>query len=234
MCGRYTLKTPVEQLSEKFQFPEILPLKPRYNIAPSQDVAVVRRLPDDLDRKLAMLRWGLIPAWAKDPAKARQPINAKSETVAELPTFRTAFRKRRCLIPTDAFYEWKQEGGLKQPVYICMKDREPFAFAGLWEHWERSERESIDSCVLLTSEPNELLAPIHNRMPVILDPQDYDLWLDPDVQEVSRLKPLLRPYALEQMTYYPVNLRVNNPRNDDALCVDPMTRTGSPGRARSR
>src|SRR5216117_171614 len=110
MCGRYTLKTPVEQLSIKFQFPEVIPLKPRYNSAPSQSVAVVRLLPDDHDRKLAMLRWGLIPAWAKDPAKARQPINAKSETVAALPTFRTAFRRRRCLIPADGFYEWKQEG----------------------------------------------------------------------------------------------------------------------------
>ena len=137
MCGRYTLKTPIERLSEQFQFPEIIPIKPRYNIAPSQDVAVVRRLPDDLDRKLAMLRWGLIPAWVKDPAKARQPINAKSETVAELPTFRAAFRQRRCLIPADGFYEWKQEGGRKQPVYICTKDRQPFAFAGLWDRRSR-------------------------------------------------------------------------------------------------
>ena len=135
MCGRYTLKTPVERLSEKFEFPKIIPLKPRYNIAPSQSVAVVRLLPEDTDHKLAMLRWGLIPAWAKDLKKARQPINAKSETVAELPTFRAAFRKRRCLIPADGFYEWKQEGGRKQPVYIRMKDGEPFAFAGLWERW---------------------------------------------------------------------------------------------------
>src|SRR3989441_8768283 len=193
MCGRYTLKTPVEELSEKFQFPEIIPLKPRYNIAPAQDVAVVRRLPDDTARKLAMLRWGLIPAWVKDPAKARQPINAKSETVAELPTFRSAFRKRRCLIPADGFYEWKQEGGRKQPVYIRMKDSEPFAFAGLWEHWEKPDQEPIDSCVILTTEPNELLAQLHNRMPVILNAKDYDLWLDPYAQEVARLKPLLHP-----------------------------------------
>jgi putative SOS response-associated peptidase YedK len=222
MCGRYTLKTPVEQLSEMFQFPEIIPLKPRYNIAPSQAVAVVRRLPEDTDRKLAMLRWGLIPAWAKDPAKARQPINAKSETVAELPTFRTAFRKRRCLIPADGFYEWQQQGGRKQPVYICMKDREPFAFAGLWERWVGEEDEFIESCTILTTEPNELLVPIHNRMPVILDPTQYDLWLDPDVQEVTRIKPLLHPYPPDQMKYYPVNLRVNNPRNEDRLCVEPL------------
>jgi putative SOS response-associated peptidase YedK len=228
MCGRYTLKTPVEELSEKFQFPEVIPLKPRYNIAPSQDVAVVRRLPDDLDRKLAMLRWGLIPAWVKDPAKARQPINAKSETVAELPTFRVAFRQRRCLIPADGFYEWKQEGGLKQPVYIHMKDGEPFAFAGLWERWVGEEDEFIESCTILTTEPNELLEPIHNRMPVILDPKDYDLWLDPDMQEVTRLKPLLHPYPPDQMTYFLVNLRVNNPRNDDTLCVEPLPQSHIP------
>jgi putative SOS response-associated peptidase YedK len=222
MCGRYTLKTPVEELSEKFQFPEVIPLKPRYNIAPSQPVPVVRLMPDNQERKLAMLRWGLIPAWVKDPAKARQPINAKSETVAELPTFRTAFRKRRCLIPADGFYEWKQEGGRKQPVYICMKDREPFAFAGLWERWAGEEDEFIESCTILTTEPNELLVPVHNRMPVILDPQDYDLWLDPDVQEVTRLKPLLHPFPPEQMTYYQVNLRVNNPKHDDTLCIEQL------------
>jgi putative SOS response-associated peptidase YedK len=222
MCGRYSLKTPVEHLSEKFQFPEVNPLKPRYNIAPSQVVAVVRLLPDDRERKLAMLRWGLIPAWAKEPAKARQPINAKSETVAELPTFRVAFRKRRCLIPADGFYEWKQEGGRKQPVYICMKDREPFAFAGLWERWEKPDQEPIDSCVLLTTEPNEQLAQVHNRMPVILDPKDYDLWLDPDVQQPDKLLSLLRPYLSEPMTYFPVNLRVNNPRHDDPLCLEPL------------
>src|SRR5438128_4435632 len=187
MCGRYTLKTPVEHLSEKFQFPEIIPLKPRYNISPTQPVAVVRLLPDDSDRKLAMLRWGLIPAWTKDPAKARQPINAKSETVAELPTFRAAFRQRRCLIPADGFYEWKQEGGRKQPVYICMKDREPFAFAGLWERWVGEEDEFIESCTILTTEPNDLLEPIHNRMAVILDQNDSELWIYPDVQDVTRL-----------------------------------------------
>ncbi len=222
MCGRYTLKTPVERLSEKFQFPEIIPIKPRYNISPSQDVAVVRRLPDDRERKFAMLRWGLIPAWVKDPAKARQPINAKAETVAELPTFRVAFRQRRCLIPADGFYEWKQEGGRKQPVYICMKEGEPFAFAGLWERRVREEDDFIESCTILTTEPNDLLEPIHNRMPVIIDAKDYDLWLDPNVQEVSRLKPLLQPFPSEQMTYYLVNLRVNNPRNDDSQCIVPL------------
>src|SRR5437016_10172070 len=225
MCGRFTLQTPVELLSEKFQFPEIIPLKPRYNIAPSQAVAVVLLLPDDADRKLAMLRWGLLPAWVKDPAKVQQPINAKAETAAEKPMFRDAFKRRRCLVPADGFYEWKQEGGRKQPVYIHMKDGEPFAIVGLWEYWEGQDGLVIESCTLLTTEPNDLLAPVHNRMPVILDPKDYGHWLDPDVQEVSKLKSLLRSYRPEALTCFPVNLRVNNPRNDDVLCIEPLPQT---------
>ncbi len=206
MCGRYTLKTPVERLSEQFQFPPIIPLKPRYNIAPSQPVAVVRLLSDDEERKLAMLRWGLIPAWIKDPAKSPQPINAKAETAAEKPMFRDAFRRRRCLVPADGSYEWKQEGGRKQPVYIRMKGGEPFAIAGLWEHWEDKDGMVIESCTLLTTEPNDLLAPIHNRMPVILDPKNYELWLDPGEQQAERLKPLVRSYPSNSMFSY------NNPK----------------------
>jgi putative SOS response-associated peptidase YedK len=228
MCGRYTLKTPVERLSEKFQFPEIIPLKPRYNIAPSQSVAVVRQLPDDTDRTLAMLRWGLLPAWVKDPAKVQQPINAKAETAAEKPMFRDAFKRRRCLVPADGFYEWKQEGGRKQPVFIHMRDGEPFAIAGLWEHWAGQDGQVIESCTLLTTEPNDLLAPVHNRMPVILDPKDYGQWLDPGRQEADGVKLLLRPYPPEAMTYFPVNLRVNNPRNDDVLCIEPLPQTFIP------
>ncbi len=222
MCGRYTLKTPVELLSEKFQFPEIIPLKPRYNIAPSQSVAVVRLLPDDTDRKLAMLRWGLLPAWVKDPTKVQQPINAKAETAAEKPMFRDAFKRRRCLAPADGFYEWKQEGGRKQPVYIHMKDGEPFAIAGLWERWAGQDGQVIESCTLLTTEPNDLLAPIHNRMPVILDPKDYEQWLDPDMQAADGVKPLLRPYPSDLMTVYSISLRVNNPKNDDSQCLEPL------------
>ena len=222
MCGRFTLKTPVERLSEKFQFPEIIPLKPRYNIAPSQSVAVVRLLPDDTDRKLAMLRWGLLPAWVRDPAKVQQPINAKAETAAEKPMFRDAFKRRRCLVPADGFYEWKQEEGRKQPVYIHMRDGEPFAIAGLWERWEGQDGQVIESCTLLTTEPNDVLAPIHNRMPVILDPKDYAQWLDPDLQTADGVKPLLRPYPSDLMTVYSISLRVNNPRNDDSQCLEPL------------
>ncbi|HZC67317.1 MAG TPA: SOS response-associated peptidase [Nitrospirales bacterium] len=222
MCGRYTLKTPVERLAEKFQFSKVIPLKPRYNVAPSQPVAVVRRLPDDGDRKLAMLLWGLIPAWAKFPNSGAQPINAKAETAAELPMFRDAFRRRRCLVPADGFFEWKQEGERKHPVYICLKDGEPFAIAGLWEHWESQDGQVVESCTLLTTAPNELLEPIHNRMPVILHSALYDLWVDTAVQQVDRLKPLLVPFPADQMTAYPVNLRVNNPKHDDPLCLEPI------------
>jgi putative SOS response-associated peptidase YedK len=222
MCGRFTLKTPVERLSEMFQFPEIIPLKPRYNIAPSQPVAVVRLMPDERDRKLAMVRWGLQPAWVKDPAMMQQPINAKAETAAEKPMFRDAFKRRRCLVPADGFYEWKQDGLRKQPVYIRMKGGEPFAIGGLWEHWEGQDGQVIESCTLLTTEPNDLLAPIHNRMPVILGPKDYEQCLDPNVQQLERLKPLLQPFPADPMTAYPVSLRVNNPRNDDALCIEPQ------------
>jgi putative SOS response-associated peptidase YedK len=222
MCGRYTLKTPVERISEKFQFPQVIPLKPRYNIAPSQPVAVVRLLPDDTDRKLAMLRWGLLPAWVKEPTKVQQPINAKAQTAAEKPMFRDAFKRRRCLVPADRFYEWKQDGGRKQPVYIHLKDGEPFAIAGLWEHWEGQDGEVIESCTLLTTEPNDMLAPIHNRMPVILDPKDYARWLDPGLQEADGVKPLLRPYPSDLMTAYSISLRVNNPKNDDSQCLEPL------------
>jgi putative SOS response-associated peptidase YedK len=222
MCGRYSLKSPVERLAEKFHLTDALPLKPRYNIAPSQPVAVVRRLPDNSDRKLAMLRWGLIPAWVKDSASGAQPINAKAETAAERPMFRDAFRRRRCLVPADGFYEWRQEDKRKQPIYICMKDREPFAFAGLWEHWENQDGQAIESCTILTTEPNDLLKPIHNRMPVILDPKDYDLWLDPNIRDAGKVRRLLGPYPPEEMTAYPVSLRVNNPRNDDPECIEPL------------
>jgi len=222
MCGRYTLTTPIERLSEKFQFQQIIPLKPRHNIAPSQSVAVVRYTAEDSERKLSMLLWGLISAWVQDPAKSTKPINAKSETVAEKPMFREAFKRRRCLIPADGFYEWKQEDGRKQPVYIRMKDGDPFAFAGLWEHWEGKEGQTIESCTILTTEPNDLLSQIHNRMPVILAQKDYEQWLNLDLHDIAHLNPLLQPYPADSMTAFPVNLRVNNPRHDDPLCIEPL------------
>jgi putative SOS response-associated peptidase YedK len=202
MCGRFTLRTTGEAVADFFGLPEIPTLPARVNIAPTQPVPVVRISQEG--RELALLRWGLIPAWAEHPAIGNRMINARADGVATKPAFRKAFRLRRCLVVADGFYEWKKLNGRKQPYYIHMKDGQPFAFAGLWEHWDRGE-EPIDSCTILTTEPNELAAAIHDRMPVILHREDYDLWLDPKVQDVNRLEPLLVPYASDAMAAYPAS-----------------------------
>ena len=218
MCGRYTLRTPVETLAEEFGISDPLPEIPtRYNIAPTQEVAAV--LEEDEERKLEMLRWGLIPSWADDPAVGNRMINARSETVAEKPSFRTAFRKRRCLILADGFYEWQKTNGGKQPYYIRMKNGSPFAFAGLWESWDKYGGE-IRSCTILTTDANEMVREVHHRMPVILPPETYDLWLDPDMWETEPLLDLLRPYPDDGMEAYPVSRFVNSPSNDDERCVE--------------
>lgn len=165
------------------------------------------------------LRWGLIPSWADDPGIGARMINARSETVAEKPSFRRAFKDRRCLIPADGFYEWQRTNGGKQPYYFQTEDRRPFAFAGLWESWSR-EGEEIHSCAILTTNANDLVGEIHPRMPVILPPEDYDLWLDPDARESDLLLPLLRPYPAGDMQAHPVSRKVNKPSNNDPGCVE--------------
>jgi len=225
MCGRFTLITPAEALAEQFQLFEIPSLAPRYNIAPTQPVAAVRRVPGDGQRELVLLRWGLVPFWAKDPGIGARMINARSETVAEKPAFRAAFRRRRCLVPADGFYEWRRLERGKQPFYVRLRDERPFAFAGLWEHWEGPDETAIDSCTLLTTEPNDLIRPVHSRMPVILSPKDYDLWLDPGVQKAELLQPLLRPYPSEGMLAYPISTWVNKPKNDSPRCIEPLTQS---------
>ncbi len=222
MCGRFTLSTPAETLAEIFELTETPQLPPRYNIAPTDAVATVRLPAEDTERELALLRWGLIPPWAKDPAVGSRMINARAETVATNPAFRSAFRRRRCLIPSTGFYEWQRVERRKQPFYIRMRDGLPFAFAGLWEHWEGPDGAAIESCTLITTEPSDLVRPVHDRMPVILDPKDYELWLDPSVQTPDRLQPLLRPYPSEQMVAYPVSPWVNNPAHDDPECIAPL------------
>ncbi|MGH6960565.1 MAG: SOS response-associated peptidase, partial [Dongiaceae bacterium] len=187
-----------------------------YNAAPSQNLPVVR-LDRDGRRELALLRWGLIPSWARDPAIGYRTINAKAETVAEKPAFRAAFRKRRCLVPADGFYEWQKIDGGKQPWRITLKDGAPFAFAGLWEHWDKGG-EPVESFTIITTTANALCAEIDDRMPVIIGPADYEAWLA--AADTAIPQALLQPYPAETMAAYPVGTRVNSPKNDDAQLIE--------------
>ncbi len=223
MCGRFTLRAPASVVAEQFGLFDTAPLSPRYNIAPSQTVAAVRRATESVEpaRQLVLLQWGLVPSWAKDAKVGNRLINARAETVAEKPAFRAALRRRRCLVVADGFYEWQRTGGKKQPYFIRLADDRPFAFAGLWERWEGPDHAALETCTLITTEANELMAPIHDRMPVILSPDDYDRWLDPAIQKPEHLQPLLRPYPSDAMVAYPVTTHVNNPKNEDPLCIVP-------------
>ncbi len=215
------MATAPEIVAEFFELTDPPPLKPRYNIAPTQPAPVVRIRPGGTSREFDHLHWGLIPGWAKDPSIGNRMINARSETVTAKPAFRNAFRNRRCLVVADGFYEWKKTGTRKQPYVIRMCDGSPFAFAGLWEHWESAEGEAIDSCALLTTQPNELVGEVHDRMPVILRPSDFDLWLDPSMNKPEKLEPLLRAYPANKMTTFAVSTRVNSPTRDDPACIEP-------------
>lgn len=229
MCGRFTLTQSAKGLAEHFLLDEEFPLVPGYNIAPTQPVPVIRA-GKTTKREFDYLYWGLIPSWSKDPTIGARMINARSETVAEKPSFRTAFKRRRCLIAADGFYEWQQSspkktGAKKQPFYFQLQEHQPFGFAGLWEYWHSPDGGEIESCVILTTAANEQMQPIHDRMPVILSPDDYDLWLDPAVQSPDRLFPLLSPYPAEQMRHYPVSTQVNNPGHDSPDCIVPLEET---------
>lgn len=217
------MSQPREAIAKVFDLALVPMLEPRYNIAPTQLVPTVLRSPEQNDeRQFQMLRWGLIPSWAKDLAMGARLINARAETAAEKPSFRAAFRHRRCLVVADGFYEWQRQEGKKQPFYFRLQDGQPFGFAGLWERWEAPDGETIESCTILTTEANELLRPIHDRMPVILDPKDYDLWLDPGVQKAEPLQQLLRPYLAKAMTSYAVSTKVNNPANNTPDCINSL------------
>jgi putative SOS response-associated peptidase YedK len=223
MCGRFTLTTHLGAIAKRFgvsRFLEEARHAPRYNVAPTQTVIVVS---DDGTRHLAEMRWGLIPSWAKDVAMGNRMINARAETVATKPAFRAALRKRRCLIPADGFYEWQKRGLGKQPVYIILKSREPFGFAGLWESWTSPEGEEVRTCTIITTEASELLKPIHDRMPVILTSEAEAVWLDAAIQEPGALLPLLKPYPADEMEWYPVSTRVNNPAHDGKECIVPLS-----------
>jgi putative SOS response-associated peptidase YedK len=220
MCGRFTLTRATDEVAQRFgadagQFR--LPLQ--YNIAPTQIVAAVRQ---NGTRMLEAFQWGLIPFWARDPQIGSRLINARAETLAEKPAFKHALTRRRCLIPSDGFYEWKKEGRSRQPFYIRRRDGALFAFAGLWETWESPEGEVRRTCVIITVEPNALLAGIHNRMPAILTPENESVWLDPGEKSLARLLSCLTPYPAEEMEYYPVSRLVNSPANDSPECLRPL------------
>ena len=220
MCGRYTLRTAAEEIAAAFGVEEMPAVEARYNIAPTQSVLSIRQSPGG--REARWLKWGLIPSWAKDTAMGARLINARSETVAEKPAFREAFKQRRCLIPADGFYEWQRRDGKKQPFYFRLRDERPFGFAGLWEKWRSPEGEVIESCAILTTEANELLRPVHDRMPVILHPEDYQLWLEEDARQRALLKELLRPYPAEEMLAYPVSATVNSPSNQGRSLIEEL------------
>ncbi len=223
MCGRYALTSDAERLEERFGCSlSGVACSPRYNIAPSQPVLALINTADNAERRAGFLRWGLIPAWATDPAVGTRMINARSETVAEKPSFRHALRRRRCLIVANGFYEWKKDGPTRTPLYISLGSGEPFACAGLWEKWVAESGQAIHSCTMLTTGPNALMAPIHHRMPVILPPEAEARWLDRTVQEPGSVLPLLVPCPAEAMRAYAVSALVNSPRNDSPECLRPL------------
>ncbi len=227
MCGRFTLTQSAEALAAVFHVQQLLDLEAQYNIAPTQTVVTLLHNGETNKREFQKRRWGLIPSWAKDPAISTKLINARAETIAEKPSFRSAFKQRRCLVVADGFYEWQRHQGKKQPFYFRLQDGQPFGFAGLWEKWTNPAGEEISSCTIVTTAANELLQPIHDRMPVILAPQDYDLWLDPQEQKPQALQHLLSPYPASEMTAYPVSTLVNSPKHNSADCIIPLDEQNS-------
>lgn len=240
MCGRYTLLAQANELAAEFHVSDIANLAPRYNIAPTQtvpivrlhnlvphsDMAVVRQSDTGGGRRLDFLRWGLIPRWAKDTKIAYRTINARAETVATQPAFREAFKKRRCIVPASGFFEWQKsmKGGkeVKQPLYIRRPDRRPIALAGLWERWEGPDGSVIESFTIITTDANDSVRPFHNRMPVILRPGDYEAWLNPQ-SKPELLQSLLKPCPADWLVASPVSKQVNNARNDDPACIEELS-----------
>jgi len=221
MCGRFTLATPPAELAERFELSEAPVLAPRFNVAPGQDVAIVRTEPGK-SRVFELRRWGLVPAWADDPRSGFKMINARAETAAERPAYRDAFRRRRCLIPADGFYEWASGPAPRQPYYLKLRDGGVFGMAGLYERWRDPDGGVLESCAVLTTEANPMVRPIHDRMPVILGAADHALWLDPDANDPESLRPLLSPAAADVLVAHPVSHRVNDTGRDDPHCVEPV------------
>lgn len=223
MCGRYRLSRRKQIIEEHFDTsPWDDDWSPRYNVAPTQPVPVIRQHPKEPVRQISTMRWGLIPHWSKDASSAASTINARSETAADKPAFRDPLRYRRCLIPADAFYEWQRRGSAKQPYCFEVNEGELFAFAGLWDGWRNAEGLWIKTCSILTTTPNAVTSAVHDRMPVILRNDDYDVWLDPGMTNVQIASELLKPYDTGLMRCYPVSNRVNRVVNDDEECSRPV------------
>ena len=223
MCGRYRLSRRKQVVEEYFDCVSDEPdWSPRYNIAPTQPIPVIRQNPKEPVRELSLMRWGLIPSWAKDPSVAAKMINARSETASTKPSFRDALQSRRCLIPADGFYEWVRTGKAKQPYCFEVGEGELFAFAGLWDRWKDGNGKTVETCSILTTTPNVVTASVHDRMPVILDPDGYELWLDPVMKDVGAASELLKPYDARLMRCYPISTQVSRVANCEQECSVPV------------
>ena len=224
MCGRFTNNAKPEQIEKEFKVGKKNAnlFQPRYNIAPAQMIDVAFELENE--RVLSRLKWGLVPSWLKDATTSKGLINARAETIAEKPSFREAFKSRRCIIPASGFYEWQKKGmGAKQPFYFYLKEKEVFGFAGLWKSWvDKSTGEELETCTIITTEANEVLKPVHDRMPVILRPKSYDEWLDAKVKDTEKLRKLLVPYPSDEMSSHAVSKSVNIPDSDSDELIKPM------------
>jgi putative SOS response-associated peptidase YedK len=220
MCGRFRLGKGREALKEYFGADADVEWSPRYNIAPTDLIPAVRQNAVRPVRELSLLRWGLIPYWSKDASSSYKMINARSETAATAPAFREPLKQRRCLIPADGFYEWKKLGKAKQPYCFTLRDESIFAFAGLWDRWKGPDGNALETCSILTTSPNELTAAVHDRMPAILLPQNYELWLDPGFEDLREIREMLQPFPAALMKSYPVSTRVNAVKNDDPQCAE--------------
>jgi len=222
MCGRFALTTTPNILAKLFQLDQVPEYKPRYNIAPTQPVVAVLQAPEGDGFLARVLKWGLVPSWAQDPQMGSRLINARAETIAEKPAFRQAFRHRRCLLPADGFYEWVTSSDqTKQPYLFRLLQGDCFSFAGLWEHWESSNGTVINSCTILTTDSNELIQPLHHRMPVIVPPESYKKWLDLRLDYPALAESIFRPYPAAEMTGFPVDPAVNDPHHDTPACMEP-------------
>lgn len=220
MCGRYSLSTDPQTIADFFGLDDPPRIEPRYNIAPSQPIASIYLPNADASRQLAFFQWGLVPFWAKDPSIGQRMINARSESAARKPAYRAAMRYRRCIVPATGFYEWQKRGSRKQPLFITLHDEPLMGLAGLWETWQSPDGSELDTCTILTCQPNDFMAQIHNRMPVILPREQYDAWLDPQMQDGGQAADLLQPYPADAMAAFEVSSRVNSPKNDDPSLIE--------------